>query len=57
MFLRFGYKKLLREVCDRVLKDPTVSETVRVNRAKVVFSCFTPWGDPLTVLRLRLGFA
>ena len=42
MFLRFGYKKLLREVCDRVLKDPTVSETVRVNRAKVVFSCFTP---------------
>ena len=36
MLFRYFYVKILREVCEKVLKDPTVSETVRINRAKVI---------------------
>ena len=35
MLFRALYVKILREVCEKVLRDPTVSESVRVNRAKV----------------------
>ena len=35
---RFECVQVLREVCDKVLKDPEASDTVLVNRAKVPFS-------------------
>lgn len=44
---RFECVQVLREVCDKVLKDPEVSEAVLVNRAKVLFSCLVNrWGAP-----------
>lgn len=35
---RFECVQVLREVCDKVLKEPDASETVLLNRAKVPFS-------------------
>ena len=37
---RFECVQVLREVCDHVLKDSDVSETVLVNRAKVPFLAY-----------------
>ena len=37
---RFECVQVLREVCDKVLKDPEASDNVLINRAKVLFSCF-----------------
>lgn len=39
---RFECVQVLREVCDQVLKDTEVSETVLVNRAKVPFYYLPP---------------
>lgn len=54
---RFECVQVLREVCDHVLKDSDVTETVLINRAKVLFLAYLICGAPLIgVLCLRLGF-